>query len=125
MELVEGTYTLADGNLLNLILYQNQSDFNEAFFGGTPYVFETASLTLAKATGKAWNFSMLITDEIGSKYHFSLTQEPDIVFYPIDDTSLKDQPYEDEQKETATITLELDSIEWITTTIADDGIRLA
>ncbi len=124
MELVEGTYTLAEGTLLNLNMFQNQSDFNEAFFGGTPYEFETAALTLTKANDKAWNFSMLITDVIGSKYHFSLTQVPNIVLYPQpeDTTSLKDQPYMDEQKEVSTVTIELDSIEWITSSVAKDGI---
>lgn len=123
MELVEGTYTLADGNLLDLRLFQNQSDFNEAFFGGTPYEFETASLTLTKVSNTAWNFSMLITDAIGSKYHFSLTKEPKIILYPQeDDPSLKDQPYSDEQKEATNLTIKLDSIQWITTTVADDGI---
>ena len=124
MALVEGTYTLEDSTLIGLNLFQNQADFNAVFFGGEPYVFETASLTLTKANSTDWTYSMLITDTIGSKYHFSLTQAPHIIFYPLpeDTTAVKDKPYADEQKETATITIALDSLVWKSNTVARDGI---
>jgi hypothetical protein len=46
MELVSGTYSLADGTLGGLLLSQNQDDFEMNIFAGGAYVFRSAVLTL-------------------------------------------------------------------------------
>lgn len=124
MALTEGTYTLADNELKGLKLYQNQTDFNTDFFGGEPYVFATAALTLTDLQNGQWQYEMLITDEIGSEYSFSFSQAPRIVHYPlpVDPTAEQDKPYADEQKTIATITATLDSLRWDAKSVSKDGI---
>lgn len=124
MALTAGTYTLADNRLIGLNLFQNQSDFNTVFFGGEPYVFATAALTLSDLQDGKWQYSMLITDTIGSEYRFDFAQDPHIVHYPIpvDSTAIKDKPYADEQKVAADITVVLDSLLWDAKTVGNDGI---
>lgn len=125
MKLVAGTYTMAANQLSGITLFQNQSDFNEFFFGGQPYVFKTVSLTLKDAGNGKWTYSMFITDEIGSEYSFSFTQAPHIINYPEDnpeELNPEDQPFADEQQTKVTITAALDSIIWKDETVTKDGI---
>ena len=124
MALTEGTYTLEDKQLKGLELFQNQTDFNAVFFGGEPYVFTSAALKLAEAQGGMWTYSMVIHDEIGSEYRFSIAQDPRIVFYPTKEEEIdpEDQPYADEQREKAAITAVFDSIVWQATTVSKDGV---
>ncbi len=124
MALTGGTYTLADNQLIGLNLFQNQSDFNTAFFGGEPYVFATAALTFTDRQNGLWQYAMLITDDIGSEYSFSFVQAPHIVHYPVpvDPSEEKDKPYADEQKTASVITARLDSILWDAKTVGSDGI---
>ena len=124
MALTQGLYTLADGQLKGLNLFQNQADFNAVFFGGEPYVFDRAELQLTPANGNQWRYQMFISDTIGSEYTFDFAQDPHIVFYPVpvDTTDAKDKPYADEQKQIATITVVLDTLVWDSKTVAIDGI---
>ncbi len=124
MALAEGTFTLESNTLSGLALFQNQNDFNSFFFGGEPYVFATAELTLSKAEGDQWRYQMVITDTIGSEYSFDFLQAPHIVLYPSpeDETDAKDKPYADEQKEKATINMTADSLAWNAATVEKDGI---
>ena len=124
MALTAGTYTLADNQLIGLNLFQNQDDFNAVFFGGEPYVFATAALTLSEVQDGKWRYAMLITDTIGSEYTFDFAQDPHIVHYPIhvDPTEEKDKPYIDEQKTAVTVSVTLDSLLWNTKSVSKDGI---
>lgn len=124
MQLEAGTYTLEANELSGLALFQNQEDYNSWFFGGEPYVFETARLTLTEGTEGKWTYAMFITDTLGSEYNFSFSQAPHIVHYPQsgEETDPKDKPYADELKQTATISATMDVIEWKTTTVEQDGI---
>ena len=124
MALTAGTYTLADNELKGLNLFQNQDDFNAVFFGGEPYVFATAALTLSEVQDGKWRYAMLITDTIGSEYTFDFAQDPHIVHYPIpvDPTEEKDKPYIDEQKTAVTVSVPLDSLLWNTKSVSKDGI---
>ena len=124
MALTAGTYTLADNELKGLNLFQNQDDFNAVFFGGEPYVFATATLTLSEVQDGKWRYAMLITDTIGSEYTFDFAQDPHIVHYPIpvDPTEEKDKPYIDEQKTAVTVSVTLDSLLWNTKSVSKDGI---
>lgn len=74
--LTAGTYTMADSTAVGPMLFQNQTDFETFFFGGTPYVFETAELTLTELGNGVWQYDMVLTDTIGSRYDFSMTQRP-------------------------------------------------
>ncbi len=124
MALTAGTYTLADNELIGLNLFQNQEDFNAVFFGGEPYVFATAALTLSEVQDGKWQYAMLITDTIGSEYTFDFAQDPHIVHYPIpvDPTEEKDKPYIDEQKTAVTVSVTLDSLLWNAKSVSKDGI---
>lgn len=124
MALVAGTYTMADSTLSGLALFQNQEDFNSYFFGGEPYVFTSAALTLTPADNGEWTYAMLIADTIGSEYSFAFTQTPHIIFYPIaeDTAAVKDQPYTDEQREKTTVTVTLDQMVWKDETVSRDGV---
>ncbi len=124
MALTQGLYTLADGQLKGLNLFQNQADFNAVFFGGEPYVFDKAELQLTPANGNIWRYKMFISDTIGSEYTFDFAQDPHIVFYPVpvDTTDAKDKPYADEQKQKAAITVVLDTLVWDSKSVAIDGV---
>lgn len=67
---------MADSTAVGPMLFQNQTDFETFFFGGTPYVFETAELTLTELSNGVWQYDMVLTDTIGSRYDFSMTQRP-------------------------------------------------
>lgn len=124
MQLVAGRYTLQDSALSGVTLFQNQSDFNEWFFGGEPYVIDTVELTLSAAGNGRWTYDCRLTDTIGSVYTFSLTQAPHIINYPTtgDDLDPKDEPYKDELRETETLSLVFDSIRYYDATVERDGI---
>ncbi|MCQ2310869.1 MAG: hypothetical protein MJZ64_03865 [Paludibacteraceae bacterium] len=114
MELVEGTYTLENNDLSGLVLFQDQSDYTMWFFGGEPYVFKTAQLTLSPAGQGAWTYSMYITDTIGSEYSFSFTQVPHIINYPQEEEEVdpKEQPFTDELKVVEEVSVQMDSLDW-------------
>ncbi len=122
MTLSEGTYTLSDGSLSGLMLSQNQADFEANIFAGGAYDFTEANLVLSRAEDEEWQFEMTMHDAIGSTYRFSLTQNPHITYYPQEPEDPKDRPYADEQKETATVNISLDTIEWNSSTVEKDGI---
>ena len=123
MELVAGTYSLNDERLSGLLLFQDQADFNTFFFGGTPYIFETATLTLSQKNANEWTYSMIITDVIGSEYSFSFSQNPHIIFYPQpDDLDPEAKPFKDEQQQASVVSVTLDSLVWDTKTLDRDGI---
>ena len=125
LALVEGTYRLADGNLSDIVLFQSQADFNEFFFGGMPYEFTSASLTLSDAGNGKWTYAMNMTTSIGSEYDFTFTQAPHIINYPDPDgeeVDPKDQPFADEKKNKVTLNIKLDSIRWEDKTVSKDGI---
>ena len=65
---------------------------------------------------------MHMEDVIGSTYDFVLVQTPHIVLYPAPAVDPKEAPYTDEQKETATITMVLDTIIWDSKSVSKDGI---
>ncbi len=124
MELVDGTFSLADNQLSGVALFQNQSDFNSYFFGYPPYVFTTVTLTLKPADNGKWTYSMFLSDEIGSEYSFSLTQAPHIINYPQEGEEMdaKDKPFKDEQNALVELSFLLDSIRWIDSSVPKDGI---
>ena len=122
MELVAGTYTMEDGSLNDIMLSQNQEDFEMNIFAGGAYEFTAATLTLSQQTGGKWQFEMFMEDIIGSTYRFTLVQKPQIIYYPQPEVDPKDKPYADEQKEPTTVTLDLDAIQWNSSTVAYDGI---
>ena len=122
MELVAGTYTLADGTLDGILLSQNQTDFELNIFGGGAYEFIAATLTLTQEDKDQWRFEMMMEDIIGSTYRFTFVQTPHIILYPQPQEDPQDQPYADEQKEKATVNVVLDEIEWKSTTVDKDGI---
>ena len=122
MTLSEGTYTLSDGSLYGLMLSQNQTDFEANIFAGGAYDFTEAALVLSRAGGEVWQYEMTMHDAIGSTYRFSLTQDPHIIFYPQEPEDPKDKPYADEQKETATVNILLDTADWNSSTVDKDGI---
>lgn len=74
--LTEGTYTMADSTAVGPMLFQDQEDFNTFFFGGLPYTFVTAELTLTELDNGVWQYDMVLTDTIGSRYDFSMAQHP-------------------------------------------------
>ena len=122
MELVAGTYSLANGTIDGLILSQNQDDFEMNIMGGGAYDFTLATLTLAPKGDGRWTYTMHMEDAIGSTYDFTLTQTPHIVLYPAPDVDPKEEPYKDEQKEKAMITMVLDTIIWDSKSVSKDGI---
>ncbi len=124
MELVAGTYTMAEEQLSGVTLFQNQEDFNSFFFGGEPYVIDSATLVLSAGEGDAWQYAMRITDTIGSEYTFAFAQAPHIVLYPqpSEETDPKDKPYIDEQQQVVTVRVALDSMVWKSETVEKDGI---
>lgn len=125
MQLTQGTFSLSAGQLSGLRLYQNQADFNEDFFGGVPYVFAEATLTLASLPDGRWSFSMFITDTIGSEYSFTMIQHPHIINYPVDQEEVVDpaeKPYTDELKEVVTAVVYFDSLIWNDRSVTRDGI---
>lgn len=124
MRLTAGRYTLADSTLQGVTLFQNQSDFNEWFFGGEPYEWVNVELTLNAQKEGQWAFSMLMQDTIGSEYRFELVQAPHIINYPVDEEEIdpKDKPYADELREATDVEVLFDSIQWIDATVAKDGV---
>ena len=122
MELVAGTYSLADGTIDGLILSQNQDDFEMNIFGGGAYDFTAATLTLTPAADGQWTYTMHMEDAIGSTYDFTLTQTPHIILYPEPGVDPAEEPYTDEQKETAIITIALDTLIWDSKSVDKDGI---
>jgi hypothetical protein len=122
MELVAGTYSLADGTIDGLILSQNQDDFEMNIFGGGAYDFTAATLTLTPAANGQWTYTMHMEDAIGSTYDFTLTQTPHIILYPEPGVDPAEEPYTDEQKETAIITIALDTLIWDSKSVDKDGI---
>ena len=121
MELVAGTYTLADESLSGLQLAQNQSDFEANLFAGGAYDFVTASLTL-QADGDRWQYSMEMNDAIGSHYRFSFSQAPHIILYPQPEVPVEEQPFTAESKEQTIQTMVLDTLIWKDESVAKDGI---
>ena len=125
LQLVAGTYTMADNELSGIMLFQNQSDFNTYFFGGEPYVFESVSMTLTDAGNGKWTYAMLLKDDIGSEYDFSFTQAPHIINYPDPDKEKEnpeDVPFADELKDKVSLTAAFDSIRWEDKTVLIDGV---
>ncbi|MCQ2348270.1 MAG: hypothetical protein MJZ65_03680 [Paludibacteraceae bacterium] len=123
MEMVEGEYSLKDG-LSNLILFQNQADFNTWFFGGDYYIFTSANLSLTPAAGTKWNYSMFITDTIGSEYWFTFDQDPHVLLpKEEEDVDPAEQPFYDELHERQyDLTMEFDSLIWVDNRTPDDPI---
>lgn len=122
-KLVQGVYERIQGNIRSVALYQNQDDFTSAFFGGEPYVFDTAMLALTQLANGGWQYDMLITDTIGSRYTFSMIQNPHLIIYP--DTVIvpdEDKPYVTESKQVQTLNLMCDSIYWDDRTVAIDNV---
>ena len=122
MELVAGTYSLANGTIDGLILSQNQDDFEMNIMGGGAYDFTLATLTLAPANNGRWTYSMHMEDAIGSTYDFTLTQTPHIVLYPEPEVDPKEQPYTDEQKEATILSIALDTLMWDAKSVDKDGV---
>ncbi|MBO6307077.1 MAG: hypothetical protein J6M55_06185 [Paludibacteraceae bacterium] len=122
MEIVAGSYSLADGSLKGLQLAQNQEDFNMNLYTGSAYAFTAASLTLTEGANGEWQYTMHMEDEIGSTYDFSFSQTPHITLYPQPAVDPKDAPYTDEQREKAVVTAVLDTIVWDSKTVAKDGV---
>ena len=122
MSMVEGTYSLADGTIDGLILSQNQEDFEMNIFAGGAYDFTKATLTLTPKGDGRWIYTMHMEDVIGSTYDFVLVQTPHIELYPAPEVDPKEAPYTDEQKETATITMVLDTMVWDSKSVSKDGI---
>ena len=124
MALTEGNYSLADGSLSGLSLFQNQTDFNDFFFGGTPYVFANATLTIKQLTSLDWLFEFVITDEIGSEYRISLRQNVNIIRYPAlpDDTNPEEKAYADEQSSPTEMTFATDILHYDDATVEKDGV---
>ena len=122
MELVAGTYSIADGTIDGLILSQNQDDFEMNLFGGGAYDFTSATLTLTPDDGGRWTYTMHMEDIIGSTYDFSFTQAPHIILYPEPAVDPEEQPYIAEQKEKTTVTIVLDTLVWDSKSVSKDGI---
>ena len=122
MELVEGSYTLANGKLSGVQLAQNQDDFELNIYTGAAYIFVAAELTLTQAAEGEWTYTMYMRDTIGSEYQFAFSQTPNIYYYPQPKVDPKEEPFTDEQKEKATITVAMDTLVWKNETVAKDGI---
>ena len=122
MELVEGSYTLANGKLSGVQLAQNQDDFELNIYTGAAYIFVAAELTLTQAAEGKWTYTMYMRDTIGSEYQFAFSQTPNIYYYPQPKVDPKEEPFTDEQKEKATITVAMDTLVWKNETVAKDGI---
>jgi hypothetical protein len=90
--------------------------------GGGAYDFTLATLTLAPANNGRWTYTMHMEDAIGSTYDFTLTQTPHIILYPEPEVDPKEQPYTDEQKETAILTIALDTLMWDAKSVDKDGV---
>lgn len=121
--LVSGVYGRKQGHISSVALYQNQDDFTSAFFGGEPYVFDTVMLTLIPLTDGKWQYDMIITDTIGSRYTFTMIQDPHLIIYP--DTVIvpdKDKPYMTESKQVQTLNLVCDSMYWDNRTVELDNV---
>ena len=121
MELVAGTYTLADKQLEGLQLAQNQDDFEANMYMGSAYDFVSASLTLKQENGK-WTYSMEMGDKIGSSYRFEMSQTPHIILYPQPEPDGKDKPFAKESKTVTTQAFVADTLIWKDETVAKDGI---
>lgn len=121
MELVAGTYTLADESLSGLQLAQNQSDFEANLFAGGAYDFVSATLILAEENG-SWKYTMEMNDAIGSHYRFEFIQDPHIILWPQPEVPVEEQPYTAESKEQTIQTMVLDTLIWKDETVAKDGI---
>lgn len=114
MEMVEGEYSLQNG-LSNLIMFQNQTDFNAWFFGGDYYVFTSANLSLTPAAGTKWNYSMFIKDTIGSEYWFTFDQDSHVLL-PKEEEEVdpEEQPFYDELHERQyDLSMVFDSLIWV------------
>ena len=122
MELVAGTYTLANSTLDGLQLSQNQTDFEANIFAGGAYNFVTASLTLTPSNNGQWRYEMVMNDDIGSEYTFAFSQTPHIILYPEPVVNPEDQPYTDEQKEISIVSVALDTIVWDAKSVSKDGV---
>ncbi len=122
MEFVEGSYTLANGKLSGVQLAQNQDDFELNIYTGAAYIFVAAELTLTQAAEGKWTYTMYMRDTIGSEYQFAFSQTPNIYYYPQPKVDPKEEPFTDEQKEKATITVAMDTLVWKNETVAKDGI---
>ena len=122
MELVAGTYSLADGTLDGLLLSQNQEDFEMNIFAGGAYVFTAATLTLSPEANGVWHYEMVMNDTVGSEYTLSFNQTPHIIFYPEPDVDPSVQPYMDEVQDKATIHVSLDTMIWDAKSVSKDGI---
>ena len=122
MEYVAGTYSLADGSLSGLLLAQDQEDYDMYIYGVPAYDFTVATLTIAPAENGQWTFTMHLEDAIGSTYDFSFTQNPEIALYPQPTVDPAEQPYTDEMKEKASITIVLDTLVWDAKTVDKDGV---
>lgn len=75
-ELVEGVYTLSEGQVSAPLLFQNQSDFNDYFFYGVNYNFTEITLTLTNKGGGVWRYDLDMTTDVGSHYTMALEQDP-------------------------------------------------
>lgn len=122
MELVSGTYSLSNSSLDGVLLSQNQDDFEMNIMGGGAYVFTSATLSLSKSTGDQWTYSMHMEDTLGSTYDFTFSQTPHIILYPTPSVDPKEQPYTDEQREKAIISMVLDTLVWDSKSVSKDGI---
>ena len=122
MELVAGTYSMAESSLSGLMLSQNQEDFEMNIFTGGAYVFTAASLTLAPVANGVWHYEMVMNDTVGSEYTLSFDQTPHIIHYPEPDVDPSVQPYMDEVQEKATIHVSLDTMIWDAKSVSKDGI---
>ena len=122
MEYVAGTYSLADGSLSGRLLAQDQEDYEMYIYGVPAYDFTVATLTITPADNGQWTFTMHLEDAISSTYDFTLTQNPEIALYPQPTVDPAEQPYTDEMKEKASITIVLDTLVWNAKTVDKDGV---
>jgi len=122
MEYVAGTYSLADGSLSELFMAQDQADYEMYIYGVNPYDFTGATLTITPAENGQWTFTMHMEDAIGSTYDFSFTQNPEIALYPQPTVDPAEQPYTDEMKEKASITIVLDTLFWNAKSVDKEGV---
>ena len=76
--LTEGTYEFNENvnEIYAILLFRNQSDFNDYFYYGVNYNFVTVTMTLADLGNEIWQYDLDLRDDVGSHFYFTFAQNP-------------------------------------------------
>lgn len=66
----------ARNEIFGILLFRNQSDFNDYFFYGVNYNFVTVTMTLTDLGNEIWQYDLDLRDDVGSHFYFTFAQNP-------------------------------------------------